>query len=173
MTRPLTIYLCTLSLTTSAVILAGTAAVPRRAAPVARAGGSPRLSDLNKSSALPGAAYLEPAAAGPWETWEATAYSHGCIRPRGPEGKPRKAADGRWPTPNWTVAAGPHYAFGTVLELSHGGIVTRRVVGDRGRAIQGRRLDLFVADCGRARAWGRRKVFVRVVRQPLGGINVE
>lgn len=200
MIRPLPIYLYTLSLTTSAVILTGTVAVhtsraidrldnqsgnlgdpgtqpstvdsPRRDAPVARAGGIHAVVDLTTVVPPPGPA-LEPPAAGPWETWEATAYSHGCTRPRGPEGKPRKAADGRWPVPNWTVAAAPHYAFGTVLELSHGGIVTRRIVGDRGRAIKGRRLDLFMADCGRAKAWGRRQVLVRVIREPLGGSNGE
>lgn len=199
---PLALYLCTLSITTSTVILAGTTAVhlsrtidrmgnhsghlgdpgnppptvdsPRRGVPVARAGGSHTVVDLTMVVQPPGPAYpLEPAAPGPWRRYEVTAYSHGCIMPRGPEGGPRKAADGRWPTPNWTVAAGPHYAFGTVLELSHRGIVTRRIVGDRGRAIKGRKLDLFVEDCGRARSWGRREVMVRVVREPLGGNNGE
>lgn len=141
---------------------------PRRDAPGVRGGGANEVVGLSKAKTpLPG--LLEPPTFGPWTRHEVTAYSHGCTKPRGPEKPPQRAADGQWPVANWTVAAGPQYAFGTVLELSHAGVVTRRVVGDRGRAIKGHRLDLFVEDCERARRWGRRVVDVRVVREPLGG----
>ncbi len=104
-----------------------------------------------------------------WTQYTVTAYHHGCIIPKnGIEGKPRKAANGEWPEANWTVAAPPSLPFGTVLELSYQGIITTRIVGDRGRAIKGKRLDLFVSDCERAKAWGRRVVWVREIRRPLG-----
>ena len=106
-----------------------------------------------------------------WQRWIVTSYAHGCIMPEsGVEGPPRRAADGSWPEANWTVAADPQYAFGTVLELSHQGILTTRKVGDRGGRIKGpHRADLFVASCEQARRWGVRSVDVRVVREPMGG----
>ena len=68
--------------------------------------------------------------------------------------------------PNLTVAADwGVYPPGTEIEISApGGIVTRRIVGDKGRDIVGpRRIDLFFADCARADAWGVRTVDARVV----------
>lgn len=106
-----------------------------------------------------------------WQDFIVTAYHHGCIMPVGKEGGPRKAANGRWPEVNWTIAAPKEFPFGTVLELSVDGIVTTRIVGDRGRAIKGKRLDLFVESCDHARRWGRRRVSVRVLTQPLGRFN--
>ena len=146
---------------------------PRRDAPAARGKGGAPVVDLSDWTPPSPGLSPEPPAYGPWGQMEVTAYSHGCTRPRGPEKAPQRAADGQWPVANWTVAAGPQYAFGTVLELSHAGVVTRRVVGDRGRAIKGRRLDLFVEDCERARRWGRKLVSVRVVREPMGGRDGE
>lgn len=104
------------------------------------------------------------------EWYTVTAYSFGCILPKSgiePIGKTR-AANGKWPEANWTVAAPKELPFDTVLELSYQGIITTRIVGDRGRAIKGKRLDLFVANCERAKAWGRRRVWVREIRRPLG-----
>lgn len=106
----------------------------------------------------------------PWILFTVTAYAQGCIMPR--SGREHThlnpAAYGKLPEANWSVAAPPDLPFGTVLELSYRGIITRRIVHDRGRAIKGKRLDLFVEDCERARRWGKKKVWVRVVRQPLG-----
>ena len=96
--------------------------------------------------------------------FEATAYSHFCTMPlSGIEGPPQPGANGRWPVAHETVAADPSIPFGTVLEISHDGIVSRRVVGDRGLAIRGRRLDLFMESCEQARRWGRRMVSVSVI----------
>lgn len=104
-----------------------------------------------------------------WAWYTVTAYSHGCIRPKsGVERGPQKAANGKMPVPNWSVAADPSLPFDTVLELSYQGIVTTRIVHDRGRDIKKNRLDLFVSDCERARMWGVRRVWVREIRRPLG-----
>ena len=40
-----------------------------------------------------------------------------------------------------------------------------RVVDDTGRAIRGRRVDIWMPRCDDARAWGRRRVKIHVVRQ--------
>lgn len=103
-----------------------------------------------------------------WAPYTVTAYAHGCTMPRGAEGSPKLTASGSVAEPNWTVAAGPDLPFGTVLMLSADGIVTSRIVHDRGRLIQGRRLDLFMASCEQARRFGRRTVWVKELRRPLG-----
>jgi 3D (Asp-Asp-Asp) domain-containing protein len=100
-----------------------------------------------------------------WQRYEVTSYSHGCIMPRsGRESKHKfKGANGHWPIPNLTIAADPSLPFGTVMEFSYNGIVTKRVVGDRGRSIKGKRIDLFVENCSMAKRWGRRIIFGKVV----------
>lgn len=94
-------------------------------------------------------------------TYEITFYSHGCIMPfRGPEGHARRAANGRWPIADVTVAADTRlHPFGTELLVEGIGF---RTVGDRGRAIKGKKLDLFVDSCREARKHGRqwRRVIV-------------
>ena len=110
------------------------------------------------------------ASSAPWRKFEVSGYAHGCTMPAsGIEHKqPQKTASGAEAEPNWTVAASREFTFGTVLELSHGGIVTTRIVHDRGRAITHGKLDLFMESCERALAWGRRQIMVREVRRPLG-----
>lgn len=99
-----------------------------------------------------------------WVPYEATAYSHRCIMPKnGIEGPPQRAANGKWPIANLSVAADPSLPFGTEIEVSHRGKTIRMVVHDRGRAIVGRKLDFFVASCEQAIRWGRRKVYVRIL----------
>lgn len=113
---------------------------------------------------------LEPQTPGLWFAAITTAFSRGCTMPIGPEPNHSLTASGAPLEPNWHVAAdGDYYPFGTVLQFSYDGITTTRLVADRGRAIKGRdRFDLAMADCDRARAWGRRVVSVRVLRRPLG-----
>lgn len=95
--------------------------------------------------------------------YEVTAYSHGCILPRDgrPEGHARRAANGRWPLADITVAADTSvHPFGTELLIEGIGF---RTVGDRGHAIKGRKLDLFVDSCREARRFGRRWLRVHAV----------
>ena len=101
-----------------------------------------------------------------WERFEATAYSHHCIMPKsGIESKKKfKGANGKWPIPNLTIAADPKYPFGTVLKISYRTITTKRIVGDRGRAIKGNKIDLFMENCRAAKQWGRRMVYGKIVK---------
>lgn len=102
----------------------------------------------------------------PYQPYILTSYSHGCILPKfGPEPPPQPMANGEWPVAGLHVAADPSLAFGTVLEVVYQGLPSRLIVGDRGRAIRGRRLDLFLADCRAARDWGRRTAFVREISE--------
>lgn len=113
---------------------------------------------------------FEPVQSGKWETYIATGYATGCVMPRGPEHHhAHRMASGTYGEPNWSIAADPSIPFGSVLELSADGIVTTRIVHDRGRAIKGKRLDLFMSSCERARTFGVRRISVREVSRPLGG----
>lgn len=101
---------------------------------------------------------------GSFRPYVVTAYSHGCVLPKfGPEPPPQRMASGEWPVAGLHVAADPSLAFGTVLEVVYRGLPSRLIVGDRGRAIRGLRLDLFLADCRAARDWGRRTAYVREI----------
>lgn len=95
------------------------------------------------------------------DLYNVSAYSHGCILPRsGKEGPPQRAADGSWPVSGKTVAA-DWRIHPPGSELIIAGRVWR--VTDKGRAIKGRRIDLFLGSCHEARAWGRRMVSVVAV----------
>lgn len=95
--------------------------------------------------------------------YEVTAYSHGCTLPRsGREPVAQRAANGRWPIADLTVAADTRiHPFGSEVLIE--GLGFRRV-HDRGADIVGRRLDLFVDSCREARRFGRR--WLRVVTVP-------
>ncbi len=110
--------------------------------------------------------------AGEWFEVTASAYAVGCTMPKGEEPNHSLTASGAELIPNWHIATDKHYPFGTVLQLSYDGIVTNRLVADRGRGIKGKnRIDLAMADCDRAKAWGVRKVWARVLSTPLGETN--
>lgn len=107
---------------------------------------------------------LKEAGRGSYQPYTVTGYSHGCILPKfGPEPPPQPMASGEWPVAGVHVAADPSLAFGTVLEVVYRGLPSRLIVGDRGRAIRGRRLDLFLRSCEEAKAWGRRTAYVREI----------
>ena len=86
--------------------------------------------------------------------YEITAYSFGCTLPRnGIEPQPQRGADGRWPRADITVAADTSlHPLGSEVLVEGLGF---RTVGDRGSAIKGRRLDLFVDSCREAVKFGR------------------
>ena len=88
------------------------------------------------------------------QLYEVTAYSHLCTLPRsGKDTHARRAANGRWPVADRTIAADPSIPFGSELLIEGLGF---RTVGDRGSDIKGRRIDLFVDTCREALAFGRR-----------------
>lgn len=96
--------------------------------------------------------YLGRAAPEP-SLYTVTAYSHGCTMPRPGRREPvaARGANGRWPVVDVTVAADT-----TIHPMGSALIVAGkwRIVGDKGRAIKGRRLDLFTNTCAEARAFG-------------------
>jgi len=84
----------------------------------------------------------------------ATAYCHGTTTAAGVG-----VRDG-------IVAADPHVlALGTVIRLKSAGPYNGTyTVLDTGARIQGRRLDVFIRDCGEAVRFGRREVRVSIIR---------
>ena len=105
-------------------------------------------------------AYREPLGGG--SRFVVTAYSHYCTLPdSGVEPIPQRTAGGRWPIANVTVAADPSIPFDSELLVEGLGYLT---VMDRGSAIVGKRLDLFVDTCREAREFGRQ--MLTVIRVP-------
>ena len=95
------------------------------------------------------------------ELYEITAYSHGCaMYPPGQEPIAARTASGLWPIVNETVAADPSLGFGREVLIEGLGYWT---VHDRGSAIKGRKLDLFVNTCREAREFGRQWRHVYIV----------
>ena len=84
----------------------------------------------------------------------ATAYCHGTTTAAGVG-----VRDG-------VVAADPHVLpLGTVIRLESAGRYNGTyTVLDTGARVKGRRLDVFVRDCGEARKFGRQDVRVSIVR---------
>jgi 3D (Asp-Asp-Asp) domain-containing protein len=84
----------------------------------------------------------------------ATAYCHGTTTASGVRVR------------NGIVAADPHVLpLGTVIRVrSAGPYDGTYTVLDTGTSIQGRRLDVFIRDCGDAVRFGRREVRVSIIR---------
>lgn len=61
----------------------------------------------------------------------------------------------------FTIAAAQHFPFGTVLFIEGLG---EYVVEDRGSAIVGNKLDVFMQSHREAIAFGKRKLYVRLVK---------
>jgi len=68
------------------------------------------------------------------------------------------------------VAADPALLpFGTVLRVVEAdGVSGTYTVTDTGAAIRGRAVDIFMSDCRRATAFGRKTIVVRVIRRGSG-----
>ena len=63
------------------------------------------------------------------------------------------------------VAADPSVLpFGTVLRIVDGPSSGVYTVMDTGPAVKGRRIDIFIPDCGRAQKFGEQKLRIRVIR---------
>lgn len=64
------------------------------------------------------------------------------------------------------VAADPRFLpVGSVIRIVDGATTGIYTVMDTGGAIKGRRLDIFIPDCRRAKAFGERAVHLRVLRR--------
>ena len=72
-------------------------------------------------------------------------------------------------TTSGTVAADPRVLpMGATIRVT--GLLGRRpqtfTVADTGPAVKGNEIDVFIGDCARAKAFGRRQVQVRVLKLP-------
>lgn len=144
----LTTWAATLSCLTSIVVIVGTGIVRATEPLGSRTIPHPPSSErpVNPGPPLTAAGLL----------YDVSAYSYTCILPRfGPEPSgPTRAADGSWPRPGLTVAADwSVHPQGSDIIVE--GLGPRRVT-DKGHAIKGRKIDVFVASCREARAFGRR-----------------
>jgi 3D (Asp-Asp-Asp) domain-containing protein len=83
-----------------------------------------------------------------------TAYTADCLGCTG------IAANGSPPTPGVTVACPPYLELGTWLEIED---IGRRRCDDRGGAIRGRRLDLFIPSLRQAIEFGRQSLKVEIL----------
>jgi 3D (Asp-Asp-Asp) domain-containing protein len=64
------------------------------------------------------------------------------------------------------VAADPAVLpIGTVLRIVSGTATGIYTVMDTGRAVRGRKIDIFIPNCGRATRFGSQKLLVRVLRR--------
>jgi 3D (Asp-Asp-Asp) domain-containing protein len=72
-------------------------------------------------------------------------------------------AEGLPPIPRWTVAADRSLPIGTLVHVE--GLGSRRVE-DRGSAIKGHRLDIYMPDCRAARRWGVQQRSVAILALP-------
>ena len=100
------------------------------------------------------------------ETYEVTAYTSGPESTGKSPGHPAYGitASGARVREGTTVACPPELPFGTRVHIAG---VGERTCLDRGSAIKGRRLDVYIADRSEALRFGRKKVpvIVREVRE--------
>ena len=70
---------------------------------------------------------------------------------------------GSFPENNLSIACPPQLPLGTRLEIRSEIVRGIFVCDDRGGAIKGRRVDIYMSDRRRALNFGRRTVFVRIL----------
>jgi len=91
-----------------------------------------------------------------------TMYAVGCDVK---QGHPTKAQI--QPVVGFTAAADPTVLpIGSIVYVDGFG---ERLVHDVGGLVKGRHLDLFVANCGEARRWGRRVRTIHILHTPVSG----
>ena len=99
------------------------------------------------------------------EQMEATGYSPSDgIEGMCYSGNPNVTASGGKPIPGETIAAGPSVPFGTKMYIEGLGF---RTVNDRGSMITDNHVDIVFESRKQALQYGRQKVNVMVVKQPL------
>ena len=96
-----------------------------------------------------------------------TAYATGCDTL--PSSRTKA---GTTPVVGFTVAADPRVLpIGSIVAIE--GLPGQRQVHDVGGAVRGRHVDLFLASCAEARAWGRQRRRVLVLHTPQRGAAPE
>lgn len=93
-----------------------------------------------------------------WETWTLTAYDDS------PEenGGWTITASGEEFRDDYTLACPRELPFGTEIEIEGIGV---RVCEDRGGAIKGKRLDVFIRDAGEMQRFGRQERRIRIINE--------
>jgi 3D (Asp-Asp-Asp) domain-containing protein len=73
------------------------------------------------------------------------------------------------PTRRGTIAADPRlFPLGSVVKLdAAAGYSGTYTVTDTGAKIKGRKVDIFVPNCAKAKSFGKRPVLATLVRKPL------
>lgn len=99
-----------------------------------------------------------------WTSYVATAYTAGfeSTGKRPGDAGYGITASGDDVREGYTVACPPELAFGTRLEIEG---VGERVCTDRGGAIKGKRIDVYIADLREALEFGRQTVEVRIINE--------
>jgi 3D (Asp-Asp-Asp) domain-containing protein len=106
--------------------------------------------------------YVETNLVAKWETYEVTAYTAGAESTGKSPIHPAYGitASGKRVEAGVTIACPKEIPFGTRVEIEG---VGERVCHDRGGAIKGRKLDLYIPSLQEAREFGRRKLKIRIV----------
>jgi 3D (Asp-Asp-Asp) domain-containing protein len=97
-----------------------------------------------------------------WQVYEVTAFTAGAESTGKTPSHPAYGitASGARVKEGVTIACPPELAFGTVIEIEG---VGKRVCLDRGGAIKGRKLDLYIASLSEALRFGRQHLKIRIV----------
>lgn len=93
-----------------------------------------------------------------WETWVLTAYDDSLEENGGWD----KTASGEPFTDEQTLACPCELPFGTEIEIEGIGV---RKCEDRGSAIKGKRLDVFIRDADEMQRFGRQKRRIRIINE--------
>lgn len=97
----------------------------------------------------------------PVSLWLITAYC-ACFLCVGPNTRHGLTKSGAKPRANWTIACPPQLPLGTILWI---GGIGERMCQDRGRAIKGKRLDLYMTSHKRATKFGKQQRVVKKIKR--------
>jgi 3D (Asp-Asp-Asp) domain-containing protein len=90
-----------------------------------------------------------------------SAYTNSRVRKTSRHADYGRTASGRIAMPNRTIAAGKHIPFGTVVYIEGMGYFT---VEDRGGAIKGNKIDVFMSNMREAKKFGRQHRTVYIIK---------
>lgn len=94
-----------------------------------------------------------------------SAYTNSRVRKTSRHADYGRTASGRIAMPNRTIAADKHIPFGTVVYIEGMGYFT---VEDRGKAIKGNKIDVFMSDMREAKKFGRQHRTVYIIKWGSG-----
>jgi 3D (Asp-Asp-Asp) domain-containing protein len=97
-----------------------------------------------------------------WEVYEVSSYTSGAESTGKTPSHPAYGitASGARVKEGVTIACPPELPFGTIIEING---VGKRICEDRGSAIKGRKLDLYITSLSEALRFGRQHLKIRIV----------